>query len=123
MLIFAHSMLQCLLEKGGYTFLDVRPPIELEESGRVAGAVNIPLVHVSVLTGFCFYVVICLNIELGRQVSLVHVKLSQALNWVWGLCAGRGGGKRVGGRQRQLLAAGCSLVSLEPLHGRMSAPR
>ena len=35
------------MEKGGYTFVDVRPPVELEETGRVAGAINIPLVHVS----------------------------------------------------------------------------
>lgn len=64
----------------------------------MAGAVNIPLVHVSVLTGFCFYVVICLNTELGRQVPLVHVKLSQALNWVWGCVQAEveGGGWAVG---------------------------
>ncbi|KAI7844653.1 hypothetical protein COHA_001742 [Chlorella ohadii] len=36
---------RCLIEKGGYIFLDVRPPIELEEEGRFAGATNIPLVH------------------------------------------------------------------------------
>lgn len=45
--MFSALLLQCLIEKGGYIFLDVRPPIELEEEGRFAGATNIPLVHVS----------------------------------------------------------------------------
>ncbi|PSC69936.1 gonidia-specific protein [Micractinium conductrix] len=36
---------RCLIEKGGYTYLDVRPTLELDEAGRYKQCVNIPLVH------------------------------------------------------------------------------
>ena len=45
--------MQCLLEKGRYTYLDVRPVLELEDVGRVPGAVNIPLVQVPVAYRSC----------------------------------------------------------------------
>ena len=35
---------QCLLELGGYTYLDVRPALEVEEAGSVQGCVHVPLV-------------------------------------------------------------------------------
>lgn len=35
-----------LLEKGGYTYLDVRPTMQLEEAGRVRRGVNVPFVQV-----------------------------------------------------------------------------
>lgn len=41
-----------LLEKGGYTYLDVRPTMQLEEVGRVRRAVNVPLVQASLPLGF-----------------------------------------------------------------------
>ena len=41
-----------LLEKGGYTYLDVRPTMRLEEVGRVRRAVNVPFVQVSWLAVF-----------------------------------------------------------------------
>ncbi|KAL4418735.1 hypothetical protein ABPG77_001792, partial [Micractinium sp. CCAP 211/92] len=34
---------RCLVEKGGYTYLDVRPTLELEEVGKYKQCVNIPL--------------------------------------------------------------------------------
>lgn len=35
-----------LLEKGGYTYLDVRPTMQLEEAGRVRRGVNVPFVQI-----------------------------------------------------------------------------
>lgn len=40
------SAFQVLIEKGGYTYLDVRPTIQLEEAGRVRRGVNVPYVQV-----------------------------------------------------------------------------
>jgi hypothetical protein len=38
------ALSQCLLELGGYTYLDVRPALEVEETGSVQGCVHVPLV-------------------------------------------------------------------------------
>ena len=38
---------QALFSTFGYTYLDVRPSLELEEVGKVKGSVNIPLVNAS----------------------------------------------------------------------------
>lgn len=38
-----------LLEKGGYAFLDVRPMMQLEETGRVRRGVNVPFVQVGLV--------------------------------------------------------------------------
>ena len=35
--------LQVLVERGGYIYLDVRPAMELGDTGRVKGCVNIPI--------------------------------------------------------------------------------
>ena len=37
--------LQCLLERGGYTYLDVRPSPELDAVGKVKGSVNVPIMN------------------------------------------------------------------------------
>ena len=37
--------MQALFSNFGYTYLDVRPSLELEEVGKVKGSVNIPIVH------------------------------------------------------------------------------
>lgn len=34
---------QVLFSDGGYTYLDVRSPLELEEIGKVKGCVNVPM--------------------------------------------------------------------------------
>ncbi|KAL4459077.1 hypothetical protein ABPG75_013942 [Micractinium tetrahymenae] len=36
---------RCLIERGGYAMLDVRPELELDVVGRVRGCTNIPLEH------------------------------------------------------------------------------
>lgn len=36
--------LQCLYSNGGYTYLDVRSALEVEEVGKVKDSVNIPFV-------------------------------------------------------------------------------
>lgn len=38
---------QCLYSNGGYTYLDVRSQLEVEEVGKVKDAVNIPFMLVS----------------------------------------------------------------------------
>ena len=38
-------VVQALYEKGGYAYLDVRPKVEYEDVGRVAGSVNIPVMN------------------------------------------------------------------------------
>lgn len=38
---------RCLIEKGGYKYLDVRPTLELEEVGKWRGCINVPLVNSS----------------------------------------------------------------------------
>lgn len=35
--------MQVLFSEDGYTYLDVRPTLELDEVGKVKGSVNIPL--------------------------------------------------------------------------------
>lgn len=37
--------LQALFSNFGYTYLDVRPKLELEEVGKVKGCVNVPIMH------------------------------------------------------------------------------
>ena len=37
--------MQALFSNLGYTYLDVRPSLELEEVGKVRGSVNIPIRH------------------------------------------------------------------------------
>lgn len=37
--------MQALFSTFGYTYLDVRPSLELEEVGKVKGSVNVPIVH------------------------------------------------------------------------------
>lgn len=39
-----HLCLQCLYSNGGYTYLDVRSSLEVEEVGKVKDSVNIPWV-------------------------------------------------------------------------------
>ena len=41
------SCLQALFSNFGYTYLDVRPSLELEEVGKVKGSVNVPIVNAS----------------------------------------------------------------------------
>ncbi len=36
---------QCLFSSGGYTWLDVRSELEVDEVGKVKGSVNVPFVH------------------------------------------------------------------------------
>ena len=36
---------QCLIERGDYTYLDVRPALELDAVGKFKGCVNIPVVN------------------------------------------------------------------------------
>ena len=36
---------QCLMERGGYTYLDVRPSPELDAVGKVKGSVNVPIMN------------------------------------------------------------------------------
>lgn len=39
--------MQTLFSDLGYTYLDVRPALELEEVGKVKGSVNVPIAHAS----------------------------------------------------------------------------
>lgn len=36
---------QVLFSEEGYVYLDVRPALELDEVGKVKGAVNVPMMH------------------------------------------------------------------------------
>jgi hypothetical protein len=36
---------RALFSSGGYTYLDVRPELELQEVGKVKGCVNVPIAH------------------------------------------------------------------------------
>lgn len=38
-----HACLQVLFSELGFVYLDVRPPLELDEVGKVRGSVNVPI--------------------------------------------------------------------------------
>lgn len=42
--VTCHCLAQCLYSNGGYTYLDVRSALEVEEVGKVKDSVNIPFV-------------------------------------------------------------------------------
>jgi 2,4-dienoyl-CoA reductase-like NADH-dependent reductase (Old Yellow Enzyme family) len=45
--VSCHNRLQALYSNGGYTYLDVRTQLEVEEVGKIKDSVNIPLMLAS----------------------------------------------------------------------------